>query len=56
MATEFYKCMNGLNPTYLQDIVTTRNTEYTLKKTKLNQYNSLNVRRTHGIHSFRYNE
>ncbi len=27
MATEFDKCMNSLNPTYLQDMVTTINTE-----------------------------
>ncbi len=26
MATEFYKCINSLNPTYLQDMVTTINT------------------------------
>ncbi len=38
MATEFYKCINSLNPTYLQDMVTTINTEIQ------NQYNSLNVR------------
>ncbi len=31
MATEFYKCMNSLNLTYLQDMVTTINTEYTLR-------------------------
>ncbi len=42
MATEFYKCINGLNPTYLQDFVATINTEYTIRNT--NQYNSLNVR------------
>lgn len=30
MATEFDKCMNGLNATYLQDIVTTINEDYTL--------------------------
>ncbi len=34
MATKFYKCMNSLNPTYLQDIVTTINTEYTLRNPK----------------------
>ncbi len=34
MATEFYKCMNSLNPTYLQDMVTTINTEYTLRNPK----------------------
>ncbi len=31
MATEFYKCMDGLNPRYLQECVTTINIEYTLK-------------------------
>ncbi len=41
IATEFYKCMDSLNPTYLKDMVTTLNTEHTLKK---HQYNSLNVR------------
>ncbi len=34
MATEFDKCINSLNPTYLQDMVTTINTEYTLRNPK----------------------
>ncbi len=34
MATEFYKCMNSLNLTYLQDMVTTIITEYTLRNLK----------------------
>ncbi len=34
MATEFYKCMNSLNPTYLQDMVTIINTEYTIRNPK----------------------
>ncbi len=34
MATEFYKCMNSLIPTYLQDMVTIINTEYTLRNPK----------------------
>ncbi len=34
MATEFYKCINSLNPTYLQDMVTTINTKYTLGNAK----------------------
>ncbi len=31
IAAEFYKCMNGLNPTYIQDIVTSINTEWVYK-------------------------
>ncbi len=54
MATEFYKCENSLNPTYLQDMVTTINTEYTLRNTKpVPQLKCKTV--THGINSFRYN-
>ncbi len=34
MANEFYKCINSLNYTYLQDMVTTINTECTLRNPK----------------------
>ncbi len=52
MATEFYKCMNSLNPTYLQDMVTTINIEYTLRNPKpVQQPKCKNI--THGINSFR---
>ncbi len=53
MVTEFYKCMNSLNPTYLQDMVTTINTEYTLRNPKLVQQPTCKTV-THGINSFRY--
>ncbi len=53
MATEFYKCMNSLNPTYLQDMVTTIKTEHTLRNPKpVQQSKSKTV--THGINYFRY--
>ncbi len=49
MTTEFYKC---INPTYLQDMVTTVNTEYTLRNPKpVQQPKCKNV--THGINSVR---
>ncbi len=52
MATEFYKCMNSLNPTYLKDVVTTINTEYTLRNPKpVQQLKCKTV--SHGINSFR---
>ncbi len=41
MATELYKCMNSINPTYLQDMVTTINTEYTLRNPKPGQQSKL---------------
>ncbi len=53
MATEFYKCMNSLNPTYLQDMVTTINTEYTLRNYKPVQEPKCKTV-NHGINSFRY--
>ncbi len=53
MATECYKCMNGLNPTYLQDIVTTINTEYTRINPKLEQQPKYKIV-THGINTYRY--
>ncbi len=53
MATEVYKCMNSLNPTYLQDMVTTINTEYTLRNPKPVQQPKSKTA-THGINSFIY--
>ncbi len=53
MATEFYTCMNSLNPACLQDMVTTINTEYTLRNPKpvlLPKCKSI----TYSINSFRY--
>ncbi len=48
MATKFYKCINSLNPTYLQDMVTTINTEYTLRNPKPVQQDKCKTV-THGI-------
>ncbi len=53
MATEFYKCMNSLNPTYLQDMVTTINIEYILRNPKPVQQPKCKTV-THGINSFKY--
>ncbi len=53
MATEFYKSMNSLNPTYLQDMVNNINTEYTLWNPKPVQQPKCKTV-THGINSFRY--
>ncbi len=53
MATECYKCMNSLNPTYRQDMVTTINIEYTLRNPKPVQQPKCKTV-THGINSFRY--
>ncbi len=53
IATEFYKSMNSLNPTYLLDMVTTINTEYTLKNARPVQQPKCKTV-THGINSFRY--
>ncbi len=53
MATEFYKCMNSLNLTCPQDMVSTINTEYTLRNPKpVQQFKYKTV--THSINSFRY--
>ncbi len=45
--------MNSLNPTYLQDMVTTINTKYTLRNPKPGQHTK---RKTvaHGMNSLRY--
>ncbi len=53
MATECYKFMNSLNPTYLQDMVTTINTEYILRNPKPVQQPKCKTV-THGINSCRY--
>ncbi len=53
MPAEFYKCMNRLNPTYLQDMVTTINTEYILRNRKPVQQPKCKTV-THSINSFKY--
>ncbi len=52
MATEFYKCMYSLNPTYLQDMVTTINKEYILINPKPVQQPKCKTV-THDINYFR---